>query len=129
MSGLTGSMTTLPIAKHGWSSVSGAHDVPAFVVFHTPPVAVPTYSVCGSVGCSAILFMRPAYARLPPTLIGAGPSDIHDWLEANVVSDGDCGAVARDRCALMPENGRAVLLNRVCGHCACIRATAACSAP
>src|SRR5689334_24531904 len=42
-----------------WSSKIGDHDVPAFVVFHTPPYAVATYRVLLSRGATARSTVRP----------------------------------------------------------------------
>jgi hypothetical protein len=42
-----------------WSSKIGVHDVPAFVVFHTPPYAEATYHRLWSRGSTARSVMRP----------------------------------------------------------------------
>src|ERR1051325_7837518 len=58
--GLAGSIAIVPIESVIRSSVSGVHVAPRSVVFHTPPVAVPMYTVDDDAGCTAIDVTRPA---------------------------------------------------------------------
>src|SRR5215831_13864296 len=48
-----------------WSSKIGVHDVPAFVVFHTPPYADATYQTLLSRGSTARSTMRPELTAGP----------------------------------------------------------------
>jgi hypothetical protein len=65
MLGSTGSIATAPMCRTHSDSVSGTHDAPAFVVFHTPPPAVETYHVSRFDGWIAILLTRPASSCWP----------------------------------------------------------------
>ena len=40
--GLEGATLTAPTEEVGWSSNTGSHVMPSFVVFHTPPAPRPT---------------------------------------------------------------------------------------
>ena len=53
-----------PIEALGWSSKIGSQVVPALVVFQSPPVAAPTYTILG------LLFTPSTSVMRPPGLAG-----------------------------------------------------------
>src|SRR6185503_2466392 len=59
MFGFFGSMVIAPIENDPSPSNTGVKDVPAFVVFHTPPAAAATYQIALSVGWTAMSATRP----------------------------------------------------------------------
>src|ERR1041384_7686170 len=59
MLGSEGAMQMSPIDVDPCSSKIGSKVVPAFVVFHTPPVAAPTYNVDGLPSTTAKSSIRP----------------------------------------------------------------------
>src|SRR5688500_6173476 len=74
MFGLLAASATLPKKLMGCWSVSGDHAPPPLVVFQTPPLAVATYHVLGSVGCVAMSSTRPEQNpnEVAPQASGAG---------------------------------------------------------
>jgi hypothetical protein len=60
-----GAIVTQPMLGVPWSSKIGVHDVPAFVVFHTPPYAEATYHTLLSRGSTARSTMRPELTAGP----------------------------------------------------------------
>src|SRR5262245_30204084 len=90
VSGRVGASVTTPMLAVPCSSKMGVNDVPAFVVFHTPPYAVATYHVLLSRGCTAKSVMRPdVFAGpidrnlrpeyVPALCFPAGLSDLEDF--------------------------------------------------
>src|ERR1041384_4180115 len=64
--GFTGSTATAPVFVVHSASVSGVHEAPLFVLFHTPPDAAPMYIGPPTVVAGTIAEMRPASS--PPTV-------------------------------------------------------------
>src|SRR5258707_35335 len=71
-----GSIASDPMARDGWSSVSGIHVVPPSDVFQTPPSAEPRYTTLTLRGSTARAVTRPDPA-LPPKFTGCGPIEDH----------------------------------------------------
>src|SRR5437870_10599840 len=58
-------MATSPIVETFSLSNTGSQVVPLLVVFHTPPEAVPTYTIFGSLSTTAKSSMRPPITAGP----------------------------------------------------------------
>src|SRR5438105_15850813 len=83
--GSDGAMAISPIVETPSLSKTGSQVVPLFVVFHTPPEAVPTYTMFGLLSTTAKSSMRPP--------ITAGPISRNSrFLNLSV---GLCGAAAK----------------------------------
>src|SRR5262249_42974441 len=65
VSGRVGATVTQPMLAVLWSSKIGANEVPAFVVFHTPPYADATYHTRRSLGSTARSTTRPEVTAGP----------------------------------------------------------------
>src|SRR5206468_2344112 len=104
-------MATSPIVETFSLSNTGSQVVPLLVVFHTPPEAVPTYTIFGSLSTTAKSSMRPPITAGPISrsltvirLAGSDPN--HRWVGR---SNGD---IADRRNVLFVEHrlpGRAVV--------------------
>src|SRR5688572_6687133 len=84
--GLLGASATLPMKLMSCWSVSGVHALPPLVVFHTPPPAVATYHVLGSLGCVAMSSTRPEQNpnENAPQSSGAGPMNVHELVLSGI---------------------------------------------
>src|SRR5256714_11643404 len=65
MDGSEGAIAMSPIVETLSLSNIGSHVVPLFVVFHTPPEAVPTYTMFGLLSTTAKSSMRPPIVAGP----------------------------------------------------------------
>src|SRR5712671_6854488 len=63
--GSDGAIAMSPIVDTLSLSNTGSHVVPLFVVFHTPPEAVPTYTMFGLLSTTAKSSMRPPIVAGP----------------------------------------------------------------
>src|SRR5437588_3237132 len=63
--GSDGAMAISPIVETPSLSKTGSQVVPLFVVFHTPPEAVPTYTMFGLLSTTAKSSMRPPIVAGP----------------------------------------------------------------
>src|SRR5580658_4534028 len=63
--GSDGAIAISPIVETPCLSNTGSHVVPLFVVFHTPPEAVPTYTIFGLLSTTATSSMRPPITAGP----------------------------------------------------------------
>src|SRR5512143_1313079 len=71
---LSGSSTIEPTASVGCPSVRAVQLAPPSVVFHTPPMAPPTYMVVGVFGSTTIADSRPETGESSNTFcVGCGP--------------------------------------------------------
>src|SRR5437763_13047802 len=63
--GFRGSMAIAPVENEPSPSKTGVKDVPALVVFHTPPAAEATYQTALSLGLTAMSATRPEVSAGP----------------------------------------------------------------
>src|SRR6266700_5392346 len=105
--GSDGAMATSPMVETPSLSNTGSQVVPLFVVFQTPPEAVPTYTILGLLSTTAKSSMRPP--------ITAGPISRNSRFLN--LSAGFCGAAAKFT-AITPSNTeQATIVRRILDVC------------
>src|SRR5215467_2927664 len=102
ISGWLGSMVTQPTEYDASFSNTGCQVVPAFVVFHRPPLPTATYQMSWSVGWIAMSLTRPD-VMAGPMFLNSSP------LNGSFFSGAAAGPPGLGAAAVLPDLGAAAL--------------------